>query len=82
MINSAIKVTQASEQDKRERTVKDIFAEFNEKLFCLAQQVKYHPFIKSFDNDKKQEAPMINTYMHSYRKQEGTEKLKLIQFFN
>ena len=49
VINTAIKVTQISSDDKRERTVKDIFNEFNEKLFCLAQQDKYHPIINSLD---------------------------------
>ncbi len=55
VINTAIRVTQASSDDKRERTVKDIFNEFNEKLFCFAQQDKYHPIIKSLDDYQKQE---------------------------
>ena len=55
VINAAIKVTQDSREDKRERTVKDIFNEFNEKLFCLAQQDKYHPIISSLDDYQKQE---------------------------
>ena len=69
MINTAIRVTQASSDDKRERTVKDIFNEFNEKLFCLAQQDNYRPIINSLDDYQKQE-------------ENKTEKEKLIQFFN
>ncbi len=37
VINTAINVTQLSQEDYKERTVKEIFNEFNEKLFCLAQ---------------------------------------------
>ncbi len=50
VINTAIKATQNSNEDKRDRTVKDIFNEFNEKLFCLAQQDNYHPIINSLDD--------------------------------
>ncbi len=55
VINTAIRVTQDSSEDKRERTVKDIFNEFNEKLFCLVQQDKYHSIINSLDDYQKQE---------------------------
>ncbi len=50
VINTAIRVTQTSSDDKRERTVKDIFNEFNEKLFCLAQHDQYHTKISSLDD--------------------------------
>ncbi len=53
MINTAIRVTQVSGDDKGERTVKDLFNEFNEKLFCLAQEENYHFIINSFDDSQK-----------------------------
>lgn len=53
VINTAIRVTQISSEDKRERTVKDIFDEFNEKLFCLSQENEYHSLIKMNDEVQK-----------------------------
>jgi hypothetical protein len=49
VINAAIQASQKNEEDSRERTVKEIFAEFNEKLFCLSKNKMYHSTINEID---------------------------------
>jgi hypothetical protein len=47
VINTAISVTQSTENDSRERTIKEKFTDFNEQLFWIAQQKEYHNVINT-----------------------------------
>ena len=49
VINTAIRVTQGNQDDHQERTVKEIFTQFNEQLFWLVQQQQFEPLINSLD---------------------------------
>lgn len=41
VINAAIKVTTSNEDDSRDRTVREIFTQFNEQLFGVVHQDQY-----------------------------------------
>jgi hypothetical protein len=54
VVNKVIEVTQSNENDKLERTTKEIFTEFNEKLFWITQEPTYQNLInKSMDEGQK-----------------------------
>jgi hypothetical protein len=51
LINSVIEVTQNSTEDSRERTVKNIFVEFTQRLFWLSGQ-KHYQLIANNEREK------------------------------
>ena len=44
-VNAAIQITQNIEDDSRERTMKEVYNQFSEQLFWIAQHKKYQPII-------------------------------------
>ena len=52
VINTAINVTQSNEDDSRERTILEIFAQFNHKLKALSLDQTYQETLKNIDKLK------------------------------
>ena len=51
VVNTAVSIPQMSENDSRERTVKEIFVEFNEQLFWSAENKYFTEEINKFDQN-------------------------------
>lgn len=62
VVNAAIRVTHSNEDDSRERSMKEVFTQFNEQLFWTTQQQDYHSIINLLGEEAavKQEAPNIS----------------------
>ena len=62
VLNTAIRMTHSNEEDSRDRTVREIFTQFNEQLFWTTQQQDYHSIINLLGEEAavKQEAPNIS----------------------
>jgi dipeptide/tripeptide permease len=62
VLNAAIRVTHSNEDDSRERSMREVFTQFNEQLFWMTQQQDYHSIINLLGDEAaiKQEAPNIS----------------------
>ena len=78
VINTAIKATQCNEEDGRERTVKEIFTQFNEQLFWASQDENYQEIIKNIEKTDN------NKTMSSKIKKDTSENTKnhIVDFFD
>jgi hypothetical protein len=59
VLNAAIRVTHSNEDDSRDRTVREIFTQFNEQLFWTTQQQDYHSIINLLGEEAVVKQEMI-----------------------
>jgi hypothetical protein len=72
VLNAVIRVTHSNENDSRERSMKEIFTQFNEQLFWTTQQQDYHSII----NLLGEEAPNISNKDKDKNEEKDKEKDK------
>lgn len=82
VINAAIEVTQENEGDSRERTVKEVFIDFNEQLFWLSQQKNYQLAINGIDPSKLQLQPASEHEAKLKEEEKEMIKNKVVNFFD
>jgi hypothetical protein len=78
VLNAAIRVTHSNEDDSRERSMKEVFTQFNEQLFWTTQQQDYHSIINLLGEEAavKQETPNICNKDKDKAKNEEKKKEK------
>jgi dipeptide/tripeptide permease len=60
VLNTAIRMTHSNEEDSRDRTVREIFTQFNEQLFWTTQQQEYHSIINLLDEETFNKQDTLN----------------------
>ena len=53
-------MTHSNEEDSRDRTVREIFTQFNEQLFWTTQQQEYHSIINLLDEETFNKQDTLN----------------------
>ncbi len=78
VLNAVIRVTHSNENDSRERSMKEVFTQFNEQLFWTTQQQDYHSIINLLGEEAavKQEAPNISNKDKDKNEEKDKEKDK------
>ena len=60
VLNTAIRVTHSNEEDSRDRTVREVFTQFNEQLFWTTQQQDYHSIINLLGEEAAAKQETLN----------------------